>query len=145
MKSLFKTSFLFLLFFAACNSNERDRSDVTATTENDVDAARNFIRSALDGKYDKARELVVPDSANLGWIDLAERNYQSRMNAADKRGYREASINIQNIQALNDSITIVNYSNSYKKKNDSLKVVQRQGAWLVDLKYSFPSTDSKQP
>ena len=137
MRSLLFTSFLFLQFFCACSNNENDRSDPTLTTENDVDAARNFIRSALDGKYDKARDMVVPDSANNAWIDLAQRNYQSRMSMADKQGYREASITILDVRALNDSETVVAYSNSYKKKNDSVKVVQVNGNWKVDLKYSF--------
>lgn len=140
MRSLTIISFLFLQFFCACNSNTTDRSDTAATSENDVDAARNFIRSALDGQYDQARRLVVNDATNNEWIDLFERNYQSRMTPADKRGYREASINIRSVRQLSDSTTVVHYSNSYKKAADSVKVVRRNGSWLVDLKYSFPST-----
>ena len=139
MKSVLQYCFLFLLF-VACNS-----SDKTAppASENDVDAARNFIRAALDGHYDEARNLVLPDSANNAWIDLYKRIYQSRMSLGDKAGYRAASINIHDIQTVNDSITIVRYSNSFKQQADSLKVVKRDDAWLVDLRYSFPSqTDS---
>ena len=77
------------------------------------------------------------DSLNQQYIDAFERNYNERMNPEDKRGYREASINIHLVNQLNDSITIVNYSNSYKNKNDSLKVVRSNGQWLVDLKYLF--------
>ena len=142
MKRLLIISFLFLPFFYACNNNTTDRSDTTVTSESDVDAARNFIRSALDGHYDKARKLIISDSANNGWIDLFERNYQSRMNLEDKRGYRESSINIHNVKQLNDSISIINYSNSYKKKDDSLKVIKIKDAWLIDLKYSFPSSQN---
>lgn len=141
MKSNFTVSFLFLLFFAACNSSDKQE---TPTSENDVDAARNFIDAALKGHYDVARNLVVPDSTNYGLVDLFKRNYQERMSQADKAGYRAASINIHNVQTVNDSTTIIKYSNSYKKQNDSLKVVRRNGTWLVDLPYSFsgPVTDS---
>ena len=66
------------------------------------------------------------------------------MDPEDKRGYREASINIHYIRQLNDSTTVVNYSNSFKKQNDSLKVVRTNHEWLVDLKYSFSPTDSLQ-
>jgi len=141
MKSNLFYSFLFLLFLSACGSNESDRSDTTQSTENDVDAARNFIRTALDGRYDKLEAMVVPDSANLALIEVAQMNYQSRMSPEDKRGYREASINIHNIQSINDSVTIVTYSNSYKKTPNDLKVLQRGNTWLIDFKYSFP-TDS---
>ena len=116
--------------------NEGGKNAVPAS-ENDVDAARNFINAALDGHYDEAREMIVPDSANNAWIDLFKRNYQSRMTMADKAGYRDASINIHSVAQPNDSTSVVHYSNSYKKQNDSLLVVRRNGSWLVDLKYSF--------
>ena len=118
----------------ACND---DNKDAIPISENDVDAARNFINAALDGHYDDARSLVLSDSANNAWIDLFKRNYQSRMTMADKAGYRDASINIHSVAQPNDSTTIVHYSNSYKKRTDSLKVVRHRNAWLVDLKYSF--------
>ena len=127
--------FIALLFIAiSCND---DNKDAVPTSENDVDAARNFINAALDGHYDKARDMIVPDSANNAWIDLFKRNYQSRMTMADKAGYRDASINIHSVAQPDDSTSIVHYSNSYKKQNDSLLVVRRNGSWLVDLKYSF--------
>ena len=131
------SGFLFLSMMISCNENEEPKA---TASENDADAARNFIRSALNGKYDEARTYVLPDSTNNNWIDLFERNYKERMNPDDKRGYRESSINIHSIKEVNDSVSIVNYSNSYKKRDDSLKVVRVNGQWLVDLKYSFPST-----
>ena len=139
MKSNLFYSFLFLLFLSACGNNENDRSDSTTSTESDVDAARNFIRTALDGRYDKLDQMVVPDSANLALIEVAHMTYQSRMSPEDKRGYRESSINIHNVQTVNDSVTIVTYSNSYKKTQNELKVLQRANTWLVDFKHSFPA------
>ncbi|MEI6946501.1 hypothetical protein V9K67_04815 [Paraflavisolibacter sp. H34] len=138
MKGKIFLSFLFLQFFCACN-NEPDRSNTTATSENDVDAARNFIRLALDGRYDKARDLVISDSANTQYINLLERIYRERMDPETKRGYRNASINIFSVNQLNDSISVISYSNSFKKRTDSVKVVRQDGAWKVDLKYSFPA------
>ena len=129
---------LFVNIFFACSNNDKDEPPVS---ENDVDAARNFINAALDGHYDEARNLVVSDSANNAWIDLFKRNYQSRMTMADKAGYRDASINIHSVTQPNDSTTIVHYSNSYKKQTDSLKVVRIADQWLVDLKYSFTRQD----
>jgi hypothetical protein len=136
MKSVFSICFLFLPFFWACNNSDKTE---TPTSENDVDAARNFINAALQGHYEDARTLVVPDSVNNAWIDLFKRSYQEHMGPADKAGYRNASINIHDVQTINDSTTIVKYSNSYKKQNDSLKVVRRNGQWLVDLAYTFSS------
>src|SRR5215217_538296 len=108
MKSIFTLSFLFLLFFVACTNSDKKE---TPTSENDVDAARNFINAALKGHYDEARTLVVPDSTNNAWIDLFKRNYQEHMSQGDKAGYREASIYIHDVQTMNDSTTIIQYSN----------------------------------
>ena len=139
MKSLPIISGICLLLFSACNSN-----DTNATSENDVDAARNFIRAALDGQYKEAQNLIVTDSVNQQYLDAFATNYRERMSGEDKRGYREASINIHDIHTINDSVTIVHYSNSYKKTQDSLKVVRQNNNWLIDLKYSFSAADSTQ-
>lgn len=135
MKKLF-TGFLLLQFFLYCN-NEGKESSATGYSENDLDAARNFIKAALEGNYKRARTYTIADSFNQQYIDLFERIYKERMNPEDKRGYRESSINIHSVTPLNDSVTLINYSNSYKNKKDSLKVIRYNGQWLVDLKYSF--------
>lgn len=144
MRSILFTGFLFLQFFCACSNEDAGGSGSETASENDVDAARNFIRSALDGKYDRARTFMVQDSVNEQYIDAFERNYKLRMDPEDKRGYRESSINIHGVRSLDDSTTVVNYSNSFKKQNDSLMVVRRDGQWLIDLKYSFSKQDSLQ-
>ena len=135
MKSKLLTSFLILQFFLCCSNDDNRNSG--AASENDIDAARNFTQAALEGNYRKARSYALSDSFNQQYVDLFERIYKERMNADDKRGYREASINIHSVTPLNDSVTLINFSNSYKNKNDSLKVVRQNGQWLVDLKYSF--------
>lgn len=142
MRSVLLYSFLFLQLFCACK-NSPDRSDTTQTSENDVDAARNFIRLALDGKYDRAKEMLINDTLNFQFIDQAERYYKQRMDVSTRIAYRSASINILSIVPQNDSVSIVHYSNSFKKQKDSLKVVNVAGQWKVDLKYSFPSSTGK--
>ncbi|HEY0731074.1 MAG TPA: hypothetical protein VGD33_01545 [Chitinophagaceae bacterium] len=136
MRSILYYSFLSIFILFSCSEES------PATSENDVDAARNFIRSALDGNYDKAESYMVQDSLNLQFLETFERNYKDRMSPDDKRSYREASINIHAVKELNDSVSIVNYSNSFKKQNDSLKVVKQNDQWLVDFKYSFQPRDT---
>lgn len=124
--------FLFLLFsFTACKIRDK-----TPAAENDIDAARNFIRAALDGKFDEARTYLLPDSVNINWMDIAERNYM-KADAETKYGYRSASINIHQVEPLNDSNTVIIYSNSFKNDHDTLKVIKENGKWLIDLKYLF--------
>ena len=123
---------------AGCSDDNNDSS----AAENDVDAARNFIRSALDGNYQKARNYMLPDSLNNQLLSTFDDNYRLHMDREEKRAYRESSIRISDMRKLNDSATVVTYSNSYKNKPDSLKVVRRDGKWLVDFKYSFLIKDT---
>ena len=134
MRSVYIISFLFLSFFCAC-TNETDRDDATITSENDTDAARNFIRLVLDGKLDAARNMLVADSLNTQLFDAYERKYNTRTTPEDKRGYRESTIKIFSVRPVNDSTSIISYSNSYINRIDSLKVIRDREAWKVDLKY----------
>ena len=135
-----KTALLFVAFlplFWAC-SNETGPA-APDKTEGDVDAAREFIRSALDGRWKDARRLILQDSANVQDLDAVEQNYTQRMSVTDQRGYREAQIRIHDTRKQGDSVSVITYSNTYfKDRKDSVKVVQVNGQWLVDLKYSFP-------
>ncbi len=134
--------FLFLLFsFVACKNKDKQTN---GKSENNIDAARNFIRAALDGKFEQARTYLVADSVNTNWMDIAERNYQ-KSEQGIKDGYRSSSINIHQVNPVNDSTTVVIFSNSFKNDHDTLKVLRVNDQWLVDLKYLFQhDTDSVQ-
>ncbi len=136
MRSLTNAGLFFLFFFTACNN------DPNLSSENDVDAARNFISSVLQADFDKATKYVLLDSLNKEYLEITERSFDQRMSAEDKRLYKESSINIHDVKQLNDSVTIVHYSNSFKKVRDSLKVVRINGQWLIDLKYSLAPNSS---
>jgi|SRR5690349_15453346 len=131
MKKILSASFL-LFILAACNNDKNG----SAKSENDVDAARNFIRSALDGKFSQARQYMLQDTANLQYLDVAEHNYE-RAPIETINSYKGSSINIHQVDPINDSTTVVVYSNSYKKDHDTLKVLKVNNQWLVDLKYLY--------
>ena len=143
MKQLIKISFLFLLL-SGCNNS--DKQAATTTPEDDLDAARNFIRSTLDGNYKTARTLILPDSVNTEWLDIYERSYKEKMSTEDKKAYKNASINIHELQKVNDSLSIVHYSNSYfKKDTHQLKMIKTNNRWLVDFKYYFENKKDSFP
>lgn len=126
--------FLFLLcFFHSCKNKDKTPA---GKSENNIDAARNFIRSALDGKFDEARKYMLPDSVNNNYMDVAERSFN---NAAQpvKDSFRTSTIIIHNVKEVNDSATIVIYSNSFKNNQDTLRVIKANNQWLVDLKYLY--------
>ena len=136
MRGLLIISLFLIGFFVACNNDTTDRSDTTRTSENDVDAARNFIRLSLNGDLEKAKAMLVPDSLNIQIFEAYERIYKRR-SKKEKDGYKGASIQIHSVRPVNDSISIVSYTNSFKKIVDSLKVMKDNGDWRIDLKYSL--------
>ena len=141
MKKLALLLVAFLPLFWACgNNNEAPES---TAGENDIDAARMFIRSALDGRWKDAKGLIVQDPVNIEDLETAER-MADRRDALTQRNYREAQITIHNTRKEGDSVSIVTYSNTFKKQRDSVKVVRIGNQWLVDLKYSFANTNAVQ-
>ena len=125
----------------ACNNSDNETEVIKP--ENGMDAASKFLRAALDGDYTKAKTLLVKDSTNQQMIDIYEWNYNNRMTPEDKIAYKKASIRfLKETHPVNDSVTIVHFSNSYKDKNDSLKVIKANGQWFIDLNFTFQKNDS---
>lgn len=129
--------FLFLLFsFVACNGVDDNASSLAPKeNEDDLNTAIGFVQAALKGNYDKARTFMLRDSANDQRMDAISR---VQLSSDEKQGLWDASINIHNRKLLNDSTSIIIYSNSFHKENsDTLKVVKKEGKWQVDFKYLF--------
>ncbi len=131
--SLFVLPLLLVLMTACGNQEEK----APATSDNHVDAVRNFVRAALDGKFKEARMYMISDSVNNNYMDVAERSYD-HMSQEIKDGYRASSIQFPSpMISINDSTSIVIYSNSYKNNPDTLKVIKTGDKWLVDFKYLY--------
>jgi hypothetical protein len=99
--------------------------------------ARSFIRYSLDGNYQEAKTLMLQDSLNNYELGELEKRYERDLSKAEKEGYRNASIIIHSLDQVSDSVVVINYSNSYKKKQMPVKVILKDGFWQVDLQYTF--------
>jgi hypothetical protein len=126
------TKYFLLIFLISCKEGNRS----SQTSENNIDAARNFIRAALDGKFNDARAYMLQDSLNLNFMEVVERAYRN-MDQETKDGYRTSTIRILSKKELDDSTSIVVYANSFKNDPDTLKVLKRGDTWLVDFKYLY--------
>ena len=124
-------SLIMLCILASCADNDSKTENESQT---DIDAARDFIRAALDGDFKKARNYMLTDSINEERMSLVER---VNLSPEEKRGLAAAAINIHQVNPVNDSTTIVIYSNSFKNNRDTLKVLKTSGKWLVDFNYLF--------
>jgi hypothetical protein len=116
-----------MLFFS-CSSYPK--------AENPLDAAREFIDASLKGDFDKANFYMLQDDENKVLLDKVKVNYKSK-SASERKEYKEANIIILEEDSVNDSTEIINYKNSYDNIARKARVLNRNGTWLVDLKYTF--------
>jgi hypothetical protein len=129
-----KNHFLFLILlmgFISCNQPEGFKE-----AEDPIDAGREFVRAVLDGNYEKA-VLYIED--NQEDKDLFERykQYMNNQPRKEKLQLKSSSIIINKVENLSDSVSIVNFSNSYSMKPTELKIVQKNKKWVVDFSFTF--------
>ena len=123
---------LLCLTVFACNQNKKDYQK----PENALDAGRSFIEHSLKGEFSTAKRYMIQDKENLYWLDKVSKDYNG-ISEKDKAGFSSSSIKINEVADVSDSITVINYSNSYKNRSQKVKVVNYGGDWLVDFKYTF--------
>jgi len=118
-------------FFSSCQNKESYKK-----AEDAEDAGREFIRASLDGNYDKAKFYLYKDSAdfNIRLLDKWKINYEA-LNKDEKSGYRSASIMPIEISPVEDSAFYTyTYYNSYKKDTTTIRILNVNDEWLVDLR-----------
>ncbi len=131
-----KYLFIFLLSATAfsCSSKKDEEFD---KAENALDAGREFIQYSLQGKFNTANKYMLQDDENQYWLGKWSKDFNS-ISAQEKAAYNKASINISEVDDVKaDSVTIIKFSNSYRKVPQVIKVVKYKGEWLVDFKYTF--------
>ena len=130
MQKIILTTFTFL-FFLACNQSTKTKNNSDA-----LEAGREFIDASLKGDYEYAKKYLLADSTNQMYFDRFV-EFDNNKPAADKEGFKNANIIIDSTQKVADSVTIINYSNTFKKKPSKIKLVKKNNEWLVDFKYTF--------
>jgi len=119
------------MFLFSCNN---DKKSVPVT---DTDVATTFIRDILDNNITDAEQYILKDTINMQYFERFKQAYIKK-GSAELEKYKSADIIINEISNVSDSVSIVNYSNSYKKESKNvLKLVRVDGKWLIDFKYTF--------
>jgi hypothetical protein len=130
MQRIIFSFFIGFLFFESCSNTE------TIKRDDPLEAGREFISASLKGDYDHAKKYLLPDSLNFEYFNVQE-SFNKRLGQPEKEGYKDADIIIDSIQNISDSVTIINYSNTFKRKPDKIKLVRVNKEWFVDFKYTF--------
>ena len=122
----------FTLLFSCKNKDEEYHKPESA-----IDAGREFIQQSLKGQFNTANKYMLQDEDNIYWLSKWREEY-NKMSEEEKVAYSKSSINIAEISdVVPDSVTVINFSNSYKKRPQKVKVVNNNGTWQVDFKYTF--------
>ncbi|MEO6546759.1 MAG: hypothetical protein ABIN94_02120 [Ferruginibacter sp.] len=129
MKWKFLLAIFWTILLSSCNQKKMP--------DTDIEVARAFITDILENNFKEAETFVLKEETNKQYFDLFKKEYESK-SKEELNNYRSADIIINEISPLSDSVSIVNYSNSFKRdKSNKLKMVRVDGQWLVDLKYTF--------
>jgi hypothetical protein len=130
MKLTFLLSLIFCLAISSCNNEKK-------STNNDIEVARVFIKDILESNFKDAETFVLKEETNQQFFELFKKEFESK-SKSELESFKNADIIINEISPINDSVSIINYSNSFKKdKSNKLKMVRINGQWMVDLKYTF--------
>lgn len=128
-----------LILLSACSGPEGFKKP-----EDALDAAREFVRAVLDGDFKRAELYVLPDEEDMRLFNRYK-DYMKNQPEKERLGLKSSSILINKVEQLNDSVSIINYSNSYSKKPMDIRAVKKDGEWWVDFKYTFSGEEAIKP
>jgi hypothetical protein len=101
-----------------------------------LEGGRNFIENLLQGDVKKAHFYMVADPENETYFKKMSDKYFS-LDKEGRQQLRQASIQINEVSAIDSSTTIIYYQTSNDTSARKLKVIQTPAGWKVDLKYSY--------
>jgi hypothetical protein len=120
---------LFLVLLSACGGSEDARPSSAQET------GQQFISSSLKGDFKKAESLLLNEVENKTLFQTYRRFYD-RMSEQQRKGYQSASFEIESWQDLNDSTSVIRYTNDFMHQPTELRLVRKDGQWWVDFRYT---------
>ena len=127
---IFSSLLLFSIILNSC-SEKKDERPKTA-----IETGRAFIKACLNGDFETSENLILKDDTNTRLFNTYK-DFYNKMSTEQKNNYKNASYEINKLEEVNDSITIINYSNDYMKKPMEIKIIRRENIWSVDFKYTY--------
>lgn len=131
-----KSSLIILYFFIAitilssCNEEKKERPNTA------IETGRAFIKASLNGDFPTSESLILIDSSNSSLFNTYKEFYK-KLPAEKKQHYKKSSYEINKLEEINDSVTIINYSNDYMNKTMDIKIIRINNIWYIDFKYTY--------
>lgn len=127
-----------LLALMAVSGGCSSKKNAPPDNSTDLHCANSFIRCLFDGEFDRAAQLLYPDSAGAKHLLQSKFSYNQVTSSREKEQYRGASVILLGREPVDSNTVIFKYRDPVKNVTmPPLKVVKRGNGWLVDYAYSF--------
>ena len=127
---------IIFLLMACINSCTQTESKRPTTA---MEVGNSFIRATLDGDFKNAAALMYNDSANNEIFEAFKRSFEA-FSKDKKASYKNASYTVNSFTEINDSTSILDYSNTFMKQKQKIKLIKKAAQWSVDFKYTTGDT-----
>ena len=132
MSIIKKFLFGWLVFMLACTNPSY------TPPENGLDAGRQFADAIYKGNFKRATDLILPDEQNKALLSDSLEGPYHQLPGIDRNLLGQSSLQILEVDnQVKDSATFIHFLNAYSNRPATIKVVRSNGAWLVDVKYTF--------
>jgi len=120
-----------LAVMISCSDNaSKDLAD------NAIDGGRYFLENCNQGDFKKANLYLLDNPENQSYFKGISLKYFD-LDKEGRQQLRQASIQINEVRAIDSNQSIISYQSSMDKIPRQLKVVNSKNGWKVDLKYTY--------
>ena len=111
--------------------------------EDALDAAREFVRAVLDGAFARAEMHLLDEDDRV--LFSRYKRFRNARPDSERMQLKSATIIVNRVESVNDTVTMVDYSNSHSREPMELRVVKRGDRWLVDFSHTFEGEEKEKP
>jgi hypothetical protein len=127
--SVLSIAFIAAIVLAGCTSNSPKP------------VAEKFLNSFCHMDYKDAK--TVSDSATIQMIEMLE-TMSTTMADSDRQDAKKISVTVKDEKLINDTSAVVTYITSEIKEEKTLRLVKKNGKWLVNLTKNDNTLDEPQ-
>ncbi len=127
-----KIIYLLIIIFLSCNTAINKPNNST-----DVECVSNFMQNMYMGNFAVAKTLILNNEANNDCLQKRKFAYNQTLSKVEKETYKTAGIIFLNTTRDGENISFFEIKDPVSnKKLPTIRVVQQNKEWLIDLAYS---------
>ena len=104
--------------------------------DNPLNGGRYFLENCNQGDFKKANNYLLDNPENQSYLKGISNTYFT-LDKEGRQQLRQASIQINEVRAIDSTQTIISYQSSMDTVPHQIKVISTPNGWKVDLKYTY--------